>query len=178
MHNVSFSSLAFLATFYRIDELKCLDIMHSSKSLLALNAIAWKKHDNSSISNEMRTNWKFGYLKSCKQHQKNHFEIQLICRSVHFSSNHTFLKFFKDKKYNSFERRVIIVQCEKSFGIFSKQLSYPGLQAKIQKHEAFEAEVHAHSNAIAQLDKTGTDMIQHHHFASDIIKVSGSSTYE
>lgn len=44
------------------------------------------------------------------------------------------------------------------------------LQAKIQKHEAFEAEVHAHSNAIAQLDKTGTDMIQHQHFASDIIK--------
>lgn len=46
------------------------------------------------------------------------------------------------------------------------------LQAKIQKHEAFEAEVHAHSNAIAQLDKTGTDMIQHQHFASDIIKVN------
>uniref|UniRef100_A0AAF5PJZ7 Spectrin alpha chain n=2 Tax=Wuchereria bancrofti TaxID=6293 RepID=A0AAF5PJZ7_WUCBA len=44
------------------------------------------------------------------------------------------------------------------------------LQAKIQKHEAFEAEVHAHSNAIAQLDKTGTDMIQHQHFASDIIR--------
>ncbi|VDN25883.1 unnamed protein product [Gongylonema pulchrum] len=44
------------------------------------------------------------------------------------------------------------------------------LQAKIQKHEAFEAEVHAHSNAIAQLDKTGNDMIQHQHFASDIIK--------
>ncbi|MCP9263394.1 Spectrin alpha chain [Dirofilaria immitis] len=44
------------------------------------------------------------------------------------------------------------------------------LQAKIQKHEAFEAEVHAHSNAIAQLDKTGTDMIQHQHFASDTIK--------
>ncbi|MFH4975655.1 hypothetical protein AB6A40_002364 [Gnathostoma spinigerum] len=44
------------------------------------------------------------------------------------------------------------------------------LQAKIQKHEAFEAEVHAHANAIAQLDKTGNDMIQHNHFASDIIK--------
>ncbi|VDM96402.1 unnamed protein product [Thelazia callipaeda] len=44
------------------------------------------------------------------------------------------------------------------------------LQAKIQKHEAFEAEVHAHSNAIGQLDKTGNDMIQHQHFASDIIK--------
>ncbi|VDN60745.1 unnamed protein product [Dracunculus medinensis] len=44
------------------------------------------------------------------------------------------------------------------------------LQAKIQKHEAFEAEVHAHSNAIAQLDKTGSDMIQHDHFASEIIR--------
>ncbi|KHN88357.1 Spectrin alpha chain [Toxocara canis] len=44
------------------------------------------------------------------------------------------------------------------------------LQAKIQKHEAFEAEVHAHSNAIAQLDQTGNDMIQHAHFASETIK--------
>lgn len=44
------------------------------------------------------------------------------------------------------------------------------LQAKIQKHEAFEAEVRAHSNAIAQLDKTGNDMIQHAHFASETIR--------
>uniref|UniRef100_A0A0N5ANF9 Spectrin alpha chain n=1 Tax=Syphacia muris TaxID=451379 RepID=A0A0N5ANF9_9BILA len=44
------------------------------------------------------------------------------------------------------------------------------LQAKIQKHDAFEAEVLAHSNAIAQLDKTGNDMIQHAHFESETIK--------
>lgn len=44
------------------------------------------------------------------------------------------------------------------------------LQAKIQKHEAFEAEVLARKNAILQLDKTGNDMIQHAHFASETIK--------
>lgn len=44
------------------------------------------------------------------------------------------------------------------------------LQAKIQKHEAFEAEVQAHAKTIANLDKTGNAMIQHHHFASDHIK--------
>ncbi|CDW52174.1 Spectrin alpha chain [Trichuris trichiura] len=44
------------------------------------------------------------------------------------------------------------------------------LQAKIQKHQAFEAEVQAHSNAILQLDKTGNDMIVHGHYASDTIK--------
>ncbi|CAI5455840.1 unnamed protein product [Caenorhabditis angaria] len=44
------------------------------------------------------------------------------------------------------------------------------LQAKIQKHEAFEAEVQAHAKTIANLDKTGNSMIQHNHFASDIIK--------
>ncbi|CAG2257396.1 SPTA [Mytilus edulis] len=43
------------------------------------------------------------------------------------------------------------------------------LQAKIQKHQAFEAEVAAHANAIVVLDNTGTDMINKEHFASDII---------
>lgn len=44
------------------------------------------------------------------------------------------------------------------------------LQAKIQKHQAFEAEVAAHANAIVVLDNTGTDMINKGHFASEIIK--------
>ncbi|KAH0952782.1 hypothetical protein HN011_011760 [Eciton burchellii] len=44
------------------------------------------------------------------------------------------------------------------------------LQAKIQKHQAFEAEVAAHSNAIVSLDNTGSEMITQHHFASDIIR--------
>ncbi|KAB7494812.1 Spectrin alpha chain [Armadillidium nasatum] len=44
------------------------------------------------------------------------------------------------------------------------------LQAKIQKHQAFEAEVAAHSNAIVSLDNTGTEMINQQHFASDIIQ--------
>lgn len=44
------------------------------------------------------------------------------------------------------------------------------LQAKIQKHQAFEAEVAAHSNAIVVLDNTGQEMIQQNHFASDTIK--------
>ena len=46
------------------------------------------------------------------------------------------------------------------------------LQAKIQKHQAFEAEVAAHANAIVVLDNTGTEMIDEGHFASEIIKVS------
>uniref|UniRef100_A0A2A6CFM8 Spc-1 n=1 Tax=Pristionchus pacificus TaxID=54126 RepID=A0A2A6CFM8_PRIPA len=56
----------------------------------------------------------------------------------------------------------------------AKEESYrdtTNLQAKIQKHEAFEAEVQAHSRTIANLDKTGIDMIQHGHYASDVIKV-------
>ncbi|XP_065209601.1 spectrin alpha chain isoform X2 [Planococcus citri] len=44
------------------------------------------------------------------------------------------------------------------------------LQAKIQKHQAFEAEVAAHSNAIVVLDNTGKEMISQEHFASDKIK--------
>ena len=44
------------------------------------------------------------------------------------------------------------------------------LQVKIQKHQAFEAEVAAHSNAIVLLDNTGTEMIAQHHFASDVIR--------
>lgn len=44
------------------------------------------------------------------------------------------------------------------------------LQAKIQKHQAFEAEVSAHSNAIVALDNTGQEMIKQQHFASDTIQ--------
>ncbi|KAK0179706.1 hypothetical protein PV327_005434 [Microctonus hyperodae] len=44
------------------------------------------------------------------------------------------------------------------------------LQAKIQKHQAFEAEVAAHSNAIVLLDNTGSEMIKQHHFSSDMIR--------
>ncbi|KAK7794241.1 hypothetical protein R5R35_012555 [Gryllus longicercus] len=44
------------------------------------------------------------------------------------------------------------------------------LQAKIQKHQAFEAEVAAHSNAIVVLDNTGMEMINQGHFCSDIIR--------
>ncbi|XP_063890723.1 spectrin alpha chain isoform X3 [Helicoverpa armigera] len=44
------------------------------------------------------------------------------------------------------------------------------LQAKIQKHQAFEAEVAAHSNAIVVLDNTGSEMITAGHFASETIR--------
>lgn len=44
------------------------------------------------------------------------------------------------------------------------------LQAKIQKHQAFEAEVAAHSNAIVTLDNTGHEMIDQGHFASEVIQ--------
>ncbi|KAK2727728.1 hypothetical protein QYM36_008275, partial [Artemia franciscana] len=44
------------------------------------------------------------------------------------------------------------------------------LQAKIQKHLAFEAEVIAHSNAITNLDQVGMAMINQGHFASETIQ--------
>ena len=46
------------------------------------------------------------------------------------------------------------------------------LQAKIQKHQAFEAEVAAHSNNIVVLDSTGMEMINAGHYASQTIQVS------
>lgn len=46
------------------------------------------------------------------------------------------------------------------------------LQAKIQKHQAFEAQVLAHSNAIHELDHNGNEMIMSGHFASEVIKVN------
>ena len=44
------------------------------------------------------------------------------------------------------------------------------LQAKIQKHQAFEAEVAAHSNAIVVLDNTGMEMINQDHFQKSEIR--------
>ena len=42
-------------------------------------------------------------------------------------------------------------------------------QAKIQKHQAFEAEVAAHSNAIVVLDNTGMEMVNQDHFQKTAI---------
>ena len=44
------------------------------------------------------------------------------------------------------------------------------LQAKIQKHEAFEAEVAAHYNAITNLDDNGGELIRNEHYASQKIQ--------
>ncbi|KAL4609564.1 spectrin alpha chain, non-erythrocytic 1-like isoform X10 [Arapaima gigas] len=44
------------------------------------------------------------------------------------------------------------------------------LQGKLQKHQAFEAEVQANTGAIVRLDETGNQMISEGHFASEIIR--------
>lgn len=44
------------------------------------------------------------------------------------------------------------------------------LQNKIQKHQAFEAEVIANANAITDLDQQGTLMMNQGHFASEVIE--------
>lgn len=44
-------------------------------------------------------------------------------------------------------------------------------QGKLQKHQAFEAEVQANAGAIIKLDDTGNLMITEGHFASETIRV-------
>lgn len=44
------------------------------------------------------------------------------------------------------------------------------MQAKIQKHEAFEAEVAAHYNAIVALDDCGNELIRNGHYASQKVQ--------
>ena len=44
------------------------------------------------------------------------------------------------------------------------------LQAKIQKHQAFEAEVAAHANSLDDLDQTGYEMINYQHYESPTIQ--------
>ena len=51
------------------------------------------------------------------------------------------------------------------------------MQAKILKHQAFEAEIAAHNNAILTLKSTGRAMLDSHHFSAEDIKV-GSYSYE
>jgi hypothetical protein len=50
-------------------------------------------------------------------------------------------------------------------------------QGKLQKHQAFEAEVQANSGAIVKLDETGNLMISEGHFASETIRVSRSTIW-
>lgn len=45
------------------------------------------------------------------------------------------------------------------------------VQAKIQKHEAFEEEVTAHYNAVVRLDEEGAAKMSREHFASNAIRV-------
>ena len=45
------------------------------------------------------------------------------------------------------------------------------MQAKILKHQAFEAEIAAHNNAILTLKSTGRAMLDSHHFSAEDIKV-------
>ena len=45
-------------------------------------------------------------------------------------------------------------------------------QAKIQKHQTFEAEIAAHNNSIISLKSTGRAMIGQQHFASENIQVA------
>lgn len=47
-------------------------------------------------------------------------------------------------------------------------------QGKLQKHQAFEAEVQANAGAIIKLDDTGNLMISEGHFASETIRVRPS----
>uniref|UniRef100_A0A2K6GT26 Spectrin alpha chain, non-erythrocytic 1 n=1 Tax=Propithecus coquereli TaxID=379532 RepID=A0A2K6GT26_PROCO len=49
------------------------------------------------------------------------------------------------------------------------------LQGKLQKHQAFEAEVQANSGAIVKLDETGNLMISEGHFASETIRTTQGS---
>lgn len=55
------------------------------------------------------------------------------------------------------------------FNIFVYHMSTT--QGKLQKHQAFEAEVQANSGAIIKLDDTGNLMISEGHFASETIRV-------
>ncbi|XP_040180668.1 spectrin alpha chain, non-erythrocytic 1 isoform X1 [Rana temporaria] len=45
------------------------------------------------------------------------------------------------------------------------------LQGKLQKHQAFEAEVQANAGAIVKLDETGNIMISESHFSSETIRI-------
>lgn len=50
-------------------------------------------------------------------------------------------------------------------------------QGKLQKHQAFEAEVQANAGAIIKLDETGNLMISEGHFASETIRVRDKDTH-
>lgn len=50
-------------------------------------------------------------------------------------------------------------------------------QGKLQKHQAFEAEVQANAGTIIKLDETGNLMISEGHFASETIRVRSASVY-
>ena len=49
---------------------------------------------------------------------------------------------------------------------FSKKI-----QVKIQKHATFEAEIQAHSYMMESIEKTGNEMVDDVHYASDFVQV-------
>ncbi|CAL8071830.1 unnamed protein product [Calicophoron daubneyi] len=78
------------------------------------------------------------------------------------------------KRYQYFKRDAdeleswIIEKLQTYSGEDFKELS--NLQAKKQKHQAFELEVTAHAETLASLDASGEEMIREEHYASETIK--------
>ena len=49
-------------------------------------------------------------------------------------------------------------------------------QAKIQKHQEFEAEIAAHNSSMTSLKSVGLTMVNQRHFATEQIKVGRAHT--
>jgi len=119
--------------------------MWNSKRLPVASGKCLKIQDDSNISDEMLMNWSHGSMKNFKWPRMKVTKIPPIELE---SWIHEKLQVASDESYKD----------------------PTNLQAKIQKHQAFEAEVAAHSNAIVVLDNTGMEMINQGHFQQSGIR--------
>jgi spectrin alpha len=108
---------------------------------------------------------------------------QVLTRFAHFKEA---AKYRRDKledsrEYQYFKRDAAELEMwiNEKIQICSHDDTYrdtTSVQAKIQKHEAFEEEVNAHHSAVVRLDEEGAAKISRDHFAATAIQVNAALT--
>lgn len=136
---------------------RCWTATDASRSCPSCGGRSWRTRTASSSSAEMPTSWRSGSKRNCRSPPTKTTKTHQTCRYV--------------DSLDTLRRTLPSPSVPTVHDVVP-----PLTQGKLQKHQAFEAEVQANSAAIVKLDDTGNLMISEGHFASETIRVRYSSS--
>jgi spectrin alpha len=98
-------------------------------------------------------------------HNYENFKSQVTVRRNMLEQARQLQQFYRDaESLNSWIRDKIQISSDEAYK------DRRNLQVKIQKHQAFEAEIDAHTNSMIELKDKGRKMIEQTHFATEAVK--------